>query len=454
MEASSNAEHFSIVAGRTLWKGQAGYEQARLDSVWNGYKPQRYPAVIVQPQNVAEVQSAVRYAMQHGLNVKARSGGHNWTASFLRDGAMLIDLGALNDIKLDVAQRTASVGPAVHGGQLQAELARHELFFPTGHCSDVAVGGYLLQGGWGWNVPKLGLANGLLESLDVVTASGELIHASATENPDYFWAARGSGAGFFGIVVRYQLKLLPRPEMRVSQSLYSRDQLEAVLHWATEAGQSLPHEVEMNIFMMPGLDNMAPGGFALVNLACFAATGEQAERILHSLDNCPLKSKALVHVVAQPSSVAAMYELLDRVYVKGMRFGADNMLSNAPPAEIVKAILAMVGNIPTAHSHVLWHPYPLERVITDSSMAIMATNYLVGYGACTDPLDDDKVQRWATEHMKSFEPLAAGMQLGDENLASRPHATIVKGDCLTRLEMLRQKHDPNGVFLSYLRGLS
>ncbi|MFM0133279.1 FAD-binding oxidoreductase [Paraburkholderia sediminicola] len=446
------ADKPDILPGRTFWRGNAQYERIRVGIVWNGYKPSRYPAVIVQPVNAQEVAAAVRFAADHGIKIKARSGGHSWTASFMRDDAMVIDLGALNSITIDLKSQTALLGPAVHGDALQKALVPHDLFFPTGHCPDVAVGGFLLQGGWGWNVPMIGLSNGLLNSIEVVTATGEIIHASLTENDDYFWAARGASAGFFGVVTGYNVRLLPRQKMRLSQSLYRREDLPALLAWATALGPRLPREIEMNLFLMKDLDKIAPEGFAMVNMVCFAPTDSQAIDILTSADTCPIKGLALIHDVAKPTTVLDMYETLGHIYRKGLRFGADNMLSNAPPAEISGAIMQMVANLPTPNSHVLWFPVPIERVQTNTSLSIMGTNYLVGYGACVDPADDVRVQSWASDHMKRFEPLAVGMQLGDENLARRPDATILRPGASARLEALRKQHDPNGVFLSYYRG--
>ncbi|MEV5845422.1 FAD-binding oxidoreductase [Streptomyces sp. NPDC051985] len=441
-----------ILRGRTVWRDSPDYEQTRRDLVWNGYKPERYPAVIVRPRDAAEAATAVRFAADRGMRVKARSGGHNWTASFLRDEAMVIDLGDLTGVDLDTEAHTISVGPAVEGAVLQRLLRPHGLFFPTGHCSDVALGGYLLQGGWGWNVPRLGLANSLLASLEVVTAAGEVLTASPLENSDLYWAARGAGAGFPGIVTRYDLRLLPLPAMRVSQSLYRREDLPAVLKWATEIGQQLPHDIEMNVFVMRDLEKIVPGGFAFLNLASLAPTDEHAAEVLRGVDTCPVRDRALLHRVAEPSSVAEMYEFTDRVYVKGLRFGADNMFSDAPPERITAAVLAMAEDLPTPESHVLWFPYPLERVRTDTSMALMATNYLVGYGATPDPDQDEAVQSWAPRHMRAFESFAVGMQLGDENLAARPHATILKAGAEARLEEVRRRRDSEGVFLSYYRG--
>src|SRR5215831_11439406 len=187
------------ITGNVFWRDDPGYEQARLDAVWNFRKPDRHPEVIVQAVSESDVVAAVKLAIERGLRVKARSGGHSWSASSVRDGAMLIDLSRLAEIGFDPDTGIASVQPGGRGRELNAKLAEHGLFFPTGHCPTVGVGGYLLQGGWGWNSRAIGPACLSVEAVDVVTAKGELIRADATQNSDYLWAARGSGPGFFGV---------------------------------------------------------------------------------------------------------------------------------------------------------------------------------------------------------------------------------------------------------------
>src|ERR1700727_2973437 len=106
-----------------LEREDAGYEPARQAAVWNGYKPERYPEAIVLARTSEDVIEAVRYARERGLKVKARSGGHSWTASGLRDGALLVDLHGLTEIGFDPATQVATVGPGVKGRDLNGMLA-------------------------------------------------------------------------------------------------------------------------------------------------------------------------------------------------------------------------------------------------------------------------------------------------------------------------------------------
>ena len=97
------------------------------------------------------------------------------------------------------------------GAELAPYLEERGRFFPGGHCPTVGIGGFLLQGGQGWNARGWGWAAEYVEAVDVVTAAGELVRASADENADLYWAARGAGPGFFGVVTRFHLRTLPGP---------------------------------------------------------------------------------------------------------------------------------------------------------------------------------------------------------------------------------------------------
>src|SRR5262245_47769874 len=197
--------------GRFIWRGERGYEDARRGDMWNRRVPARYPEVIAQPRTAEDVIAAVRLARQRGLKIAIRSGGHSWAATFLRDGGMLIDLSAMNSFSINVDARIATIQPGLRGTDLNRALHRHGLFFPTGHCRTVGLGGFLLQGGFGWNSRLWGPACVSIRGMEVVTAEGELVHASDQENAELFWAARGAGPGFFGIVTRFELALYPRP---------------------------------------------------------------------------------------------------------------------------------------------------------------------------------------------------------------------------------------------------
>ena len=140
-----------LITERTFFRGAADYETARLDTVWNGLVPERFPDVIVQALDAGDVVKALRYARANGHRVGVCSGGRSWVANHLRDGGLLLDVSRLDHCSVDPERMIADVGPGKIASVFAAELDGQKLFFPAGHCEGICLGGYLLQGGYGWN---------------------------------------------------------------------------------------------------------------------------------------------------------------------------------------------------------------------------------------------------------------------------------------------------------------
>jgi FAD/FMN-containing dehydrogenase len=437
-----------------LERGAAGYEEARHDAVWNGYKPERYPQAIVLAQSADDVLEAVRYSREHDLKVKARSGGHSWTASSVREGAVLIDLSRMDQIvEFDPQTRVAVVEPGVRGRELNGLLAEHGLFFPSGHCPTVGLGGFLLQGGWGWLSRVIGPACMSVVGVDVVTAEGEVIHAREDENADWLWAARGSGAGYFGVVVRFYLRCHPRPtSIWEAHHVYPMEVRDEVLRWARDEEPNFPAELEFAIMATTPrgpLGEVVGGAPALIVMcSVMAESDEDAKAALDLLDGCPVRDRAEVALPAQPRSFVELYDGPDSVEPEGFRWSADGMWTNARSDELVPAVAELFDSIPEGASHVFWYAWR-EQELPDAAISVQGYLYLAAFAGWTDPAQDDVMLAWPPDHMRKLEPLSRGIQLADENLVHRP-ARFLTDTNRERLEALRAKYDPEGRFLSYL----
>jgi hypothetical protein len=436
-----------------LRPGDDGYEPARLSAIWNGYKPPRYPEAIVLARSTEDVVQAVRYASEHGLRVKARSGGHSWTASSVRDGALLVDLSQMQGIEFDPETGIAIVEPGVRGRELNGRLAEHDLFFPSGHCPTVGLGGYLLQGGWGWLSRVIGPACMSIVAVDVVTAAGELIHADARENADWLWAARGSGSGYFGIVTRFHLRCHPRPAaIWEARHIYPMALRDEVLRWALEDEPSFPDELEFAILITTPRgpsEEIVEGPAALVIMASVMCDDDAAaQAALARLDTCPVRDQAQVVMDATPRSFVELYDGPVGVEPEGFRWSADGMWTDAGPDQLLPAIGGLLDSIPSPASHVFWYAWR-EQDLPDAAISVQGSLYLAAFGGWTDPTQDTAMLAWPAEQMRRLEPLSHGIQLADENLHARP-ARFLSAVNETRLAALRAEHDPDGRFLSYL----
>jgi len=191
--------------GALCLAGEPGYEQAR--TIWNAMIDRR-PAAIIRAAGAADVVAGVRLAREHNLVLAVRGGGHNIAGNAVCDGGLMIDLTPMKSVRVDPVARTARVEPGVTLGEFDREAQAFGLATPTGINSTTGIAGLTLGGGFGWLSRKHGLTIDNLISADVVTASGELVHASEKENADLFWAVRGGG-GNFGVVTSFEYKMHP-----------------------------------------------------------------------------------------------------------------------------------------------------------------------------------------------------------------------------------------------------
>ena len=434
------------VTGTVLQRGEPGYEDARQAAVWQHRRPDRYPDMIVRVKNDQDVMAAVGYAREQGLKVKAVGGGHSYTNSAIRDG-LLVDFKDCHEVTIDPEARTAIASPDVCGNDLNGMLAEHGLFFPSGHCPDVGLGGYLLQGGFGWNSMTLGMACSSVEAIDVVTADGELIHADDTTNSDYMWAARGSGPGFFGIVTRFYLRVHPIPRaMLMSLYGYPMDAYDDVAAWALETVKTLPRFVEPFLFGIAPPESTDP--LLFVFAASYTDDEQEGRDALEVFERCPAIDRAVERRFATPTTFPELYDFMAMGAIPG-RWAVDGMWTHEPPVTIAPVIRELIENMPNPKSTIFVMPWA-DVDVPNGAFSVQSPLYISAGAIWDDEKDDDRCMAWPGEEMRRFEKYSVGIQLAEENLINRP-ARFLSDENLDRLEQLRAKHDPTGVFHSYLK---
>ena len=427
----------------TFRRGEAGYEPARRAASFNARLPDRFPYIIVQARSEADVVAAIGLAKANDWKVGVRSGGHSWAANHIRDGGMLLDVSRLNAVEVDAAAMRATVGPGCKGHEVDRVLARRRLYFPVGHCEGVGLGGYLLQGGFGWNSRRLGNACANVAGLDYVDADGQRRHASADENPDIFWAARGSGPGFFGVVTRFHLKLTRRPKVIGSRAaFYPIEHLEALFRWAHAVGPQVPDSIELMLLVSRKTSFVRGPGVTVV-APVFADSLRQAWRDLAFMKTLPRGAAGALPFL--PMSVAAMTRQVMGHYPTGCNYAVDNMWTHASIEALLPGLGRIAQTLPPAPSHMLWMNWAPPQQRPDMAYSLDDQIYIAPYGVWSDPADTAAASSWAADNMRAMAPLATGIQLADENLGQRP-ARFVSDANLARLDDLRARHDPQGRF--------
>lgn len=438
--------------GRLYWRGDDDYEQERVGRVFNGRKPDRYPIAILKAECEEDVVAGVQLALERGLKVSVRSGGHSWAAWSVRDDSLLIDLAGLCEISLDTNAGIVRVSPAVTGEELNAVLSRHELMFNGGHCPSVGLGGFLLQGGMGWNCRGWGWSCECIEAIDVVTADGELVRADETQHADLLWAARGSGPGFFGVVTRFHLKTRPQPKaLTRSTYVYPMECFDEVIRWAYEMQPKLAPTVEFVVVgkSIPLEVEHAGGPLLIAHGLTFSATREEAIEALAPLGTCPVIDKALVKDVAYPTTLASEYEEQRSENPEGYRYAVDNAWISTGAEKVVPALRDAFATLPTKESFSIWFGMALLRELPDMALSLQSDLYFATYVIWKDEADDESCRAWLAEQMRRIEPVSDGLFLADSDFTRRS-AKFISDAHWERLEKLRARYDPNGLFHAYL----
>jgi FAD/FMN-containing dehydrogenase len=163
---------------------------------------------VIRCHGTADVQAAVRYGREHDLEIAVRGGGHNVAGNAVCDGGLMIDLSPMRGVHVDPRMRRAQAQGGAMWGDYNRETQLHGLASTGGVVSTTGVGGLTLGGGLGWLMGKHGLAIDSLRAVELVTATGDVVRASADEHPDLFWAVRGGG-GNFGVATWLEYEVYP-----------------------------------------------------------------------------------------------------------------------------------------------------------------------------------------------------------------------------------------------------
>lgn len=260
--------------GPLLLAGDKGYDRSRL--LLNP-SFDKHPALIALPVDATDVQHAVRFAKAHDLLVAVKCGGHSSSGQSSCDKGMQIDLARLRGVEVDTQRRRARVLGGSVLGQVDRACVPRGLVTPLGTVSHTGVGGLTLGGGFGRLARRYGLAIDNLESVDIVTADGQLRHASEEENADLFWGVRGGG-GNFGVVTRFEFRLHPRHrEVIAGRVNFPWSKARDVLRLWADYAPTAPDDLYLDPLLI-----LPPGGQpgTAVLEVCYSGPVEKADAVL------------------------------------------------------------------------------------------------------------------------------------------------------------------------------
>jgi FAD/FMN-containing dehydrogenase len=339
--------------GTVIRPTDAEYDEAR--ALWNGSHDKR-PALIIRCAGTADVVKAVEFACSQDIPVAVRGGGHSIAGFSSVDDGVVIDLSAMRSVVVDPIRRRATAEGGATWLEFDHETQAFGLAVTGGLVSSTGIGGFTLGGGIGWLLRKYGLTSDNLVSADVVTADGNLVHASDSEHPDLFWALRGGG-GNFGIVTSLEYELHPvGPTVLAGLLFFPGDSARQVVTAWRDLTRSMPDELTSLVNLttappVPFLPEAVHGKPIVVVAAMHSGALDSAERAVAPLRT--LADPIFDHL--GPVPYVAMQQALDPLYEAGAHnYFTSALLDDLPDAAIDEAIARWTAK-PTPQSEVHLH---------------------------------------------------------------------------------------------------
>lgn len=440
-------EFEATVRGPVLRPGDDGYDEAR--TVYNAMIDRR-PAVVVRPTGAADVMTAVEFAREHDLLVAVKGGGHNVAGLAVCDDGLLIDLGLMSSVRVDTDARTARVGPGARLGDLDHETARFGLVAPAGVVSITGVAGLTLGGGFGYLCRKHGMTLDNLRSVDVVTADGDLVHASEDEHPDLFWGIRGGG-GNFGIVTSFEFDLHELSDVVAGLIVYPADQAHEIVRAWWEFASEAPDELSVWLnFSTAASEPFIPeeyhGERILSVIPIYSGDVDRGWDVIRPLRELgdPIADTVEVHRFVD------WQQAFDESYPAGERYFWKSHNFRDPSIEALDRITDGALSPPTPETRVsVTHlGGAVNRVSPDATAyPHRDADFLVNITTrWDDPDRDEECIAWTREYFDALAPYATGGTYVNFTTESEGEQSMAYLDNYDRLVALKNDWDPDNRF--------
>ncbi|MGQ0696467.1 MAG: FAD-binding oxidoreductase, partial [Nitrospiraceae bacterium] len=329
--------------------------------------------------------------------------------------------------------------------------------FPVGHCPSVALGGFLLNGGLGWNSSRWGPACFSIEAANVVTADGNLVVADDQQKTDLLWALRGAGPYFFGVVTQYRLKLYASPRaITTSAYFFPLQDIEEIGSWAGGIARQLPCDVELTLFIAPAPPDLAElcrlsnGFVCILNATTFVDTEREAIAALSLLERCPVAHRCLKKEVNRTDSIDSLLNLGGMLWPERHRSMADTLWSNSPSSQPLAVARDFFLRAPSPKSLAVcvFSTGDNPAVLPDAVFSMTAGTLLLCYSIWERPGDDAANAAWHREMIAALDPFAVGHYVGESDIVTQPARAerSFKRANWQRLQALRRIYDPDDRF--------
>jgi FAD/FMN-containing dehydrogenase len=396
--------------------------------------------------------AAVDFAREQRSVLSVRGGGHNIAGSAVCEGGVMIDLSPMKSVRIDPAAQIARVEPGVTLGELDREAQAFGLMTPTGINSTTGIAGLTLGGGFGWTSRKLGLTSDNLISADVVTADGKLKRASATENPDLFWAIRGGG-GNFGVVTSFEFRLHRLgPEVLSGLVVHPLSEARGLLRQYRDLMAKAPDELACWVVLraappLPFLPKEVHGTPILVFAACYTGPMKDGEAAV-----APVRAlgKPIADVIG-PHPFVGWQQALDPLLTPAARNYWKSHNFDRVDDGLIETLVRYAEKLPTPETEIAFAQLggAINRVpAVATAYPHRGAQYLVNlHTRWREPGDDARCIGWARSLFDACQPFASGgtyvnfIPEDDTGGVARAYLGNAK-----KLAEIKAKYDPGNLF--------
>lgn len=437
------------IRGAVLTAESPQYDEAR--KLWNAMFDKR-PALIARCMSAADVVHAIRFARENRLLVAVKSGGHNIGGNGSCEGGFLIDLSLMKSVRIDANAMTAHVEPGVTLGDFDRDAQTFGLATPVGINSTTGIAGLTLGGGFGWLSRKLGLSIDNLISADVVTANGELVKTSETENADLFWGIRGGG-GNFGIVTSFEFRMHKiGPEVLAGLIIHPLDAAKDVLRYYRDFMKSTPQDFVCWFVLrkappLPFLPTEWHGKEILALAVCYSGDVKEGEKIAQ-----PLRSfgKPIADIIGVMPFVA-WQTILDPLLTPGMRNYWKTHDFREVSDGLIDTLITFARRIPDPQTEIAFAQ--LGEGVTRVSREATAYTHrdaafvLNVHGRWDNAANDTKCISWARDlYQATAQYATGGAYVNFLTPDEQDRVRMAYGSNYERLVELKKKYDPENLF--------
>lgn len=426
--------------GQILARGEPAFADAAR--IWNAATACN-PGVILRCRDVQDVRMAVRRAAAEGALTAVRCGGHSLAGFSSCTGGIVIDLCSLRNIEVDVERQRARIGGGCLLGTIDRATYKAGLVFPAGVVSHTGASGLILGGGTGWLTRRFGLSCDNVESYSMITANGETVRASESENESLYWALRGGG-GNFGIVTEFTLRLHPLCSVLLATGVSNRDEIIRVLGFWRDFMPGAPKDLKWNLsLVVPAADGR---GVALSHAAIWTGAPEPGNRLLKWIFDA-----VGVNSVGREISYLDLQTMADAEFPHGERYYSKSGYFLELDDESIAMMIEAMERAPSARSQVeIAYLGGAASSVEASETAFgdrSAPFILNLLGQWKNAADDPANTAWVRGLFASLRPkmrpgVYVNFMSGDESDRTRE----AYGEHWQRLLAVKQQYDPGNFF--------